>query len=131
MTSGDLMLEPRLQELERRTDTVRGRSSPDGGGQLLSTAVEAVRRRLFRPTDTDRVLADFIEDDFREGLHALADVDAYFADLLLAIASDAPPADLVANADDFIAQERLEYLATVIAGLRRRIGELALRSRRR
>jgi hypothetical protein len=93
----------------------------------LAAAVAGVRRRLFRNNDTDQVVADFIEDDLREGLRAFGEVDSFFADLLAALAGNGSRADLLAAADDASLQEQLEYLVGIAGSLRRRIALLAAR----
>src|SRR5512140_3303111 len=55
------------------------------------------------PDRTDaQVLVDFLEDDLREGLAAVADVEAHFTDVL-----------------DALRSERVERLASVVSRLRR------------
>jgi hypothetical protein len=93
----------------------------------LSAAIAGVRRRLFRRNDTDQVIADFVEDDLREGVRAFSEVESFLVDLLEALAGDAPSIDLIAAADDAAAQQQLEYLAGLFASLRRRVGYIAAR----
>lgn len=90
---------------------------------------EAVRR-LARalPARTDAaVLVDLLEDDLREGLDALGDVEAHFADVLEALqARELSARALVDAADDLRALERLEMLLTVVTQVRRRLSQAAL-----
>ncbi len=51
----------------------------------IDAAAEGLQRRLAGGTEADRVLADFIEDDLREGRQALSEVADHFADLVAAL----------------------------------------------
>lgn len=88
-------------------------------------AVQRLARVLPARTDA-AVLVDFLEDDLREGLDALGDVEAHFADVLDALESRQLSARVLVDAgDDLRALERLEYLLTVVTRLRRRLSQAA------
>jgi hypothetical protein len=90
-------------------------------------AIDLLARRL--PDDTDtRVVLDFLEDDLREGLSAIGDVEAHFTDVLDALrADDCTAQELLATAEDLEVLRRLEYLLNVAAQLRRRVHQVARR----
>ncbi len=72
------------------------------------------------------MLLDFLEDDLREGLDAIADVEAHFTDVLDVLRNDAgSPIRLMEAAEDFRVLNRLEYLMVVVAQLRRRLSQAA------
>jgi len=79
------------------------------------------------PDRTDaKVLVDFLEDDLREGLAAVADVEAHFTDVLDALRAERPsPIRLIDAAEDLHVLQRLEYLVTVVSQLRRRLCQAA------
>lgn len=79
------------------------------------------------------MLVDFLEDDLREGLGAIAEVEAHFADVIDALQSDrVSPIALIEASEDLETLRRLEYLLVVVAQLRRRLSQAAgkLRDRR-
>lgn len=89
---------------------------------------EAVRRLADAlPAREDaRVLTDFLEDDLREGLGALADVEAHFTDVLDALVRGSlTPVALLEASDDLRTLQRLEYLFNVVSQLRRRLSQAA------
>jgi hypothetical protein len=91
----------------------------------VRTAMERIARRLPPGTDT-RVVLDFLEDDLREGLSAIGDVEAHFIDVLNALGSDDPKAGrLLDAAGDLEVLQRLEYLLIVASQLRRRLCQIA------
>ena len=96
---------------------------------------EAVRRlaALLPAREDSTVLIDFLEDDLREGLSAISDVEAHFIDILDAL-GDAriTPISLLDVSDDLRVLQRLEYLMVVVSQLRRRLSMAAgkLRDRR-
>ena len=103
----------------------------------LSRSVDAIRESVerlekFLPAQEDSaVLLDFIEDDLREGLDAVAEVEAHFTDVLETLRTERPtPIRLLETAEDFRVLNRLEYLMVVVAQLRRRLSQAAGRVRR-
>lgn len=89
---------------------------------------EAIERLAARLPDREdaKVLIDFLEDDLKEGLEAIADVEAHFTDILDTLRSDKlRPISLLECADDLRALQRLEYLLVVVAQLRRRLSQAA------
>ncbi|HET9451143.1 MAG TPA: hypothetical protein VFO83_09690 [Aggregicoccus sp.] len=97
------------------------RRAPDPLREAVSRLAEALPQRA-----DATVLLDFLEDDLREGLGALGDVEAHFTDVLDALRSPRPsPAELLAVGDDLLALQRLESLLTVVSQLRRRLSQAA------
>lgn len=87
---------------------------------------EAVQRlRAALPGREDNVvLADFLEDDLREGLAAVADVEAHFTDVLDTLRAERlRPIHLLEASEDYRVLERLEYLMVVVSQLRRRLAQ--------
>jgi hypothetical protein len=91
-------------------------------------AVEALRRRLAGQTAREHVVLDFLSDDLREAKGALAILTGYLGRIegtvadpgvtqqkLLSLAISGGPID------------QLDYLAEVLASLRRRLGQVAAR----
>lgn len=98
----------------------------------LSRSVDAIRESVERleehlPRREDSaVLLDFLEDDLREGLDAIAEVEAHFTDVLDLLRNEQPaPVALLEAAEDFRVLNRLEYLMVVVAQLRRRLSQAA------
>lgn len=101
-----------------RADPIR-----EAAGRLLE---------LLPDREDSHVLVDFIEDDLREGLLAISDVEAHFTDLLDALRTgELSPGRLLEAGDDLNVLQRLEYLLNVAAQLRRRLSQAAGRLRRR
>jgi hypothetical protein len=72
------------------------------------------------------VLVDFLEDDLREGLDAVAEVESHFTGILELLRTERPsPIRLLEAAEDFRVLTRLEYLMLVVAQLRRRMSQAA------
>lgn len=98
----------------------------------LNESVDAIRESVQRlesylpEREDSEVLADFLEDDLREGLDAVAEVEGHFADIVETLRSEKlTPMALVDAAEDFRVINRLEYLMVVVAQLRRRLGQAA------
>jgi hypothetical protein len=71
-------------------------------------------------------LMDFLEDDLREGLDAIAEVEAHFTDIVETLRSERPsPIRLLDAAEDFRVLNRIEDLLVVVAQLRRRLAQAA------
>jgi hypothetical protein len=101
-----------VQPLSRSVDAIR-------------ESVERLEERLPRREDS-AVLLDFLEDDLREGLDAIAEVEAHFTDVLDVLRrEDTSPIQLMETAEDFRVLNRLEYLMVVVAQLRRRLSQAA------
>ncbi|MFZ5471215.1 MAG: hypothetical protein ACOZIN_17470 [Myxococcota bacterium] len=99
--------------------------TPSGVNDAVKEAVDRLEQTL--PSREDcAVLADFLEDDLREGLEALEEVDAHFHDILDALREERPsPIRLLEASDDFRVLRRLEYLMVVVSQLRRRLAQAA------
>ena len=96
----------------------------------VGEAVDRLRERL--PSRADCVVsADFLEDDLREGLSAVGEVEAHFTDVLDALRSERlSPIGLIDAADDQRVLERLEYLMGVVGDLRLWLSQTAGQLRR-
>jgi hypothetical protein len=91
----------------------------------VRVAVERLARTLPARTDA-AVLLDLLEDDLREGLDALGDVEAHFTDLLDTLRTgDLSPAALVEAGEDLRVLQRLDRLHHVVVQLRRRLSQAA------
>jgi len=96
--------------------------------QSVDAIKESVdRHEQFLPQREDsEVLLDFLEDDLREGLDAICEVESHFTEVLDTLRADRVTAiSLVEAADDFRVLNRLEYLMVVVAQLRRRLSQAA------
>lgn len=103
---------------------------------VLSRQADPVRvaaERLARvlPARTDAaVLVDLLEDDLREGLDALGDVEAHFSDLLGTLRTGPlTPVNLVNAGDDPRILERLDDLHHLVLQLRKRLAQAAAMAR--
>lgn len=107
------------------TQTARSAQPLTRSVDAIRESVERLEERLPRRED-NAVLLDFLEDDLREGLDAIADVEAHFTDVLDLLRNDEPsPIALMDAAEDFRVLNRLEYLMVVVAQLRRRLSQAA------
>ncbi|MFZ5443671.1 MAG: hypothetical protein ACOZQL_26930 [Myxococcota bacterium] len=104
----------------------------------LSKSVDAIRESVDRleallpDREDNAVMLDFIEDDLREGLDAISEVEAHFTDILDTLRSDRlGPIALLDAAEDFRVLNRIEYLMVVVAQLRRRLSQAAGKMRQR
>ncbi|HYO59699.1 hypothetical protein [Archangium sp.] len=95
------------------------------GADPLRQAVEHLGHVLPRRADST-VLLDFLEDDLREGLDALGDIEAHFADVLEALQPGAlSPLSMIQAGDDQLVLQRLEVLMDVVTRVRRRLSRAA------
>jgi hypothetical protein len=98
----------------------------------LSFSVDAVGEAVHRleavlpSREESAVLVDFLEDDLRQGLEAIGEVESHFTDLLDLLRSERlSPIRLLEASDDFRVLNRLEYLTVVVAQLRKRLSKAA------
>ncbi|MBX5480973.1 MAG: hypothetical protein IRZ16_03865 [Myxococcaceae bacterium] len=97
----------------------------------VRSAVQRLAALLPQREDAS-VLVDFLEDDLREGLAAIADVEAHFTDVLDLLRSDhIRPISLLDAGEDLRVLERLEYLMVVVSQLKRRLSQAAGKLRNR
>lgn len=103
-----------------------------GSAQLKRNDSDPIREAVERLADVlperedVKVLIDFLEDDLREGLEAIGDVEAHFTDILDTLRADrVSPIKLLDAADDFRALQKLEYLLVVVSHLRKRLSQAA------
>jgi hypothetical protein len=109
--------------MTRRTSAAVARVAVPGVG-----AVAALRRRLAGVTAREHVVLDFLEDDLGETREALAAVTAYVEEVEAVLAdASAPRERLLALALGGGPLDRVEALATLLAGVRRRIAQVAAR----
>ncbi|WP_199243185.1 hypothetical protein [Vitiosangium sp. GDMCC 1.1324] len=95
------------------------------GADPLRQAVEHLGHSLPERADST-VLLDFLEDDLREGLEALGDVEAHFADVLEALQPGMLSSlSLLQAGDDYLVLQRLELLIDVVTRVRRRLSQAA------
>ncbi|MBM4781279.1 MAG: hypothetical protein GQE15_26640 [Archangiaceae bacterium] len=107
------------------TQTARSAQPLTRSVDAIRESVERLEERLLRRED-NAVLLDFLEDDLREGLDTIADVEAHFTDVLDLLRNEEPsPIALMDAAEDFRVLNRLEYLMVVVAQLRRRLSQAA------
>jgi hypothetical protein len=93
-----------------------------------ASAVEALRQRLAAGTAREHVVLDFLEDDLREARAALAGVAAFLANVEGALGDETPsPERLSSLARSVDPAERVEYLQSVLASMRRRLWQVAAR----
>src|SRR5687768_15845813 len=90
-------------------------------GDPIEEAVERLEGLL--PVRTDSaVLADFLEDDLREGLAAIGEIETHFNEVITLLREGpVSPVRLTDAADDTRTLQRIEYLAVVVSQLRRRL----------
>jgi hypothetical protein len=102
---------------------------PFDEGGAVGQAVGGVRRRLLRRS-SDRVLCDFLEDDFAQARDALDGLSAYLDGLVEAL-GDGPrsPERLFERADDPSPLDEIDRLSVTLSSLRRRVALVAGRSR--
>src|SRR5882724_269987 len=99
--------------------------------QRLET-VDAIRRSVDRleallpPREDSAVLLDFLEDDLREGMEAVSEIQAHFSEVIDTLRSEKlSPIALLDAGEDFRVLNRLEYLHVVVTQLRRRLSQAA------
>jgi hypothetical protein len=104
----------------------------------LSKSVDAIRdsvarlERFLPEREDNAVLLDFLEDDLREGLEAIGEVEGHFADILTALQHEKlTPIRLLDAAEDFRVLGRIEYLVVVVSQLRKRLSQAAGRLQQR
>jgi hypothetical protein len=91
----------------------------------IGDAVNRLESVLPRREDS-AVLVELLEDDLREGLDAIADVEGHFHDVLEALRSEKlSPIALLDASDDSRVLERLDYLHELVGQLRRRVSKAA------
>jgi hypothetical protein len=99
----------------------RPRAAVDG-------SVAALRQRLAGSAARDHAVLDFLEADLREARVALAAVAAYVTDVEAALTAPDPTQErFLSLALGGGPVARLENLATVLAGVRRRLAQVAAR----
>jgi len=94
----------------------------------IHQAIERLRARMRRTSDPDPMHLEFLEDDLREGMQAVSEIEAFFEDAIALLSSPSTRSvDLVDAADDPSVLERLDYLVVVVSNVRRRLMHLATR----
>ena len=95
---------------------------------VVDSVRESVQRleALLPQREDTAVILDFLEDDLREGLDAIAEVEGHFTDILDTLSTaKLTPVKVAELAEDFRVLNRLEYLMVVVAQLRRRLSQAA------
>ena len=96
----------------------------------LHEAVDRLARALPARADA-RVVVDLLEDDLREGLEALGDVESHFTEVVELLRSGSlTPVSLLDAGEEARVLQRLEVLFRVVTQLRRRMGQAAGMMRR-
>jgi len=91
----------------------------------IRQSMEHLGQRLPHRADAT-VLLDFLEDDLREGLDTLSEVESHFTELLAALRPEAlSPLALVEAGDEALVLKRLALLEDVVMRLRRRMSQAA------
>ncbi len=91
-------------------------------------AVEALRRRLSGKTAREHVVLDFLSDDLREAGQALGGISGYVARIEEELGDpDVSQQKLLALALGGGPFDQIEYLAEVLANVRRRLAQVAAR----
>jgi hypothetical protein len=103
-----------------------------GAAGSVNQSVDAIRESVQRleallpERDDSAAVLGFIEDDLREGLDALSDVEAHFTDIMDALrAPRVTPVRLLEVSEDYRVLKRIETLMLVVEQLRRRLGQAA------
>ena len=93
----------------------------DTAGDPIREAIDQLHRALPKREDCT-VLVDFLEDDLREGLSAIEEIEGHFYDVLEALGAARPsPIALIQASDDLGVLRRIEYLSVVAGQLKRRL----------
>lgn len=115
------------------TELISARTSP--AAQPRPDPVRQAKQRLLGSLplrEDSQVLCDFVEDDLREGLQAIGEIEAHFTDVLdLLRSGPLTPAALLEVGEDLLVLQRLEQLHTTVAQLRKRLSKAAGSLRRR
>lgn len=96
------------------------------------SAISVLRHRIRGNGASDLVLAELVEDDLRQARVALHAIDEFLDDAIEAVGCpSATPADLIDVSDTSAALDACERLENLLPGIRRRLGQVALRLTRR
>jgi hypothetical protein len=95
------------------------------GSDPLQQAMANLGQSLPARADST-VLLDFLEDDLREGLDALGDVESHFSEVLEALQSRrVSPMSLLDVGNDYLVLQRLAVLEDAVTRVRRRLSQAA------
>ena len=122
-----------MVSVEQQGGEVRGvERDEDGRWDSFQRSLSVLRKRIQGNGASDLVLADLLEDDLRQARIALHEV-AEFLDSTIETVGDpqASAASVITASDTTAALHAVDRLAEVIPGLRRRLGQVALRLTRR
>jgi hypothetical protein len=104
----------------------------------LTKSVDAIRdsvdrlEHLLPDREDSAVVLDFLEDDLREGMDAISEVETHFTDIIDALRAErVTPVSLLDAAEDFRVLNRIEYLMVVVSQIRRRLCQAAGKMRER
>jgi hypothetical protein len=132
IVAGECSARASLRDASLRSPEPPARSGAASSGcpsaRISDGAVDALRSRLAGSTAREHVVLDFLEDDLREVRGALAAVAAYVANVEAALADGEPSQHrLLSLALGGKPADRIEELATAVAGVRRRLAQVAAR----
>ena len=81
---------------------------------------------LLPKREDSQVLCEFLEDDLREGMEAVSEVEDHFRQILETLDSrKLSPVALIEAGEDFRILNRLDYLHVVVGNLRKRLSQAA------
>jgi hypothetical protein len=102
--------------------------TPAGPAPAAGDPVEALRRRLSGKTAREHVVLDFLGDDLREARESLSILEGYLG-RIEAVLGDAEVSQekLLSLALGGGPVEQIDYLAEVLANVRRRVAQVAAR----
>ena len=101
---------------------------PAGPAPAAGDPVEALRRRLAGKTAREHVVLDFLADDLREAREALAALQGYLGRIEGVIGdADVSQQALLSLALGGGPIDQIDYLAEVLANVRRRVAQVAAR----
>jgi hypothetical protein len=101
---------------------------PAGPAAVQDDPVEALRRRLAGQTAREHVVLDFLADDLREAREALAVLQTYLRGIESTLARpDVSQQKLMALSLGGGPVDQIDYLAEMLASVRRRMAQVAAR----
>ncbi len=114
--------------MRRRTAVAVAAPERAAGAPEAAGAVDALRARLAGSTAREHVVLDFLADDLREVHEALSAVVAYVSNVEAALADGEPSQQrILALALGGNPADRIEELSRAVAGVRRRLAQVAVR----
>lgn len=122
-------------DVETVTPEAEARSAARDADAVWSdfqSSISVLRHRIRGNGASDLVLAELVEDDLRQARIALHAIEEFLDDAIDAVGCPtATPADLIDVSDTTGAMDACEALENLLPGIRRRLGQVALRLTRR